>query len=159
MEDKIKHRKQLRLKDFDYKGSAFVYFITICTENKQTHFSNDKIAKIIADEIEFRRIKKEIKVFCYCIMPDHLHILPSLTEDYQKRLQDWVSAFKRYTAKTINESFCVKPLWQKNFYDHIVRKEESLLAITEYIVNNPVRKGMVLNWEEYPYSKMVDPLP
>ncbi|MBI2485814.1 MAG: transposase [Deltaproteobacteria bacterium] len=159
MDNKIKQRGKLRLTDFDYKGNEFVYFITICTADKQPYFLNDKIATIIADEIEFRRIKKEIKVFCYCIMPDHLHILLSLTEDYRKRLQDWVSAFKRYTAKIASELFGIKPLWQKNFYDHIVRKEESLLTIAEYIVNNPVRKGMVPNWEEYLYSKIVDPLP
>jgi len=59
----------------------------------------------------------------------------------------------------INELFNVRPLWQKNFYDHIVRKEESILKIAEYILNNPVRKGMALRWESYPYSRMVDPLP
>ncbi|MBI2485942.1 MAG: transposase [Deltaproteobacteria bacterium] len=155
MNDRIK----LRLSNFDYKDSDFVYFITICAASKQPYFLNDRIANTIADGMELRRINKEIKLFCYCIMPDHLHILLSLTEDYQKRLQDWVCAFKRYTAKVIGKSFGIKPLWQKNFYDHIVRKEESLLKITEYIVNNSVRKGMVSNWEEYPYSKMVDPLP
>jgi REP element-mobilizing transposase RayT len=158
MDNKIKHRKKLRLSNFGYKGSSFVYFITICTANKQPYFLNDEIAKTIADEMEFRKINKEIKLFCYCIMPDHLHVLLSLTEDYQKKLQDWVSAFKRYTAKITSQSFGIKPLWQRNFYDHIVRKEESLLKIAEYIVNNPVRKGMVSNWEEYPYSKIVDPL-
>ena len=52
--------------------------------------------------------------------------------------------------------FEIKPLWQKNFYDHIVRKEESLLKIAEYIVDNPVRKELVSEWEEYPYSKVND---
>jgi REP element-mobilizing transposase RayT len=53
----------------------------------------------------------------------------------------------------------VKPFWQSNFYDHVVRKDESLLEICSYILNNPVRKGMVSNWEEYPYSQIVDSLP
>jgi REP-associated tyrosine transposase len=108
--------------------------------------------------MEFRRGKKEIRVFCYCFMPDHLHLLFSLGEDYPKRMQDWVSSFKRYTAKKIFELYGVRSLWQKNFYDRIVRKEESLLEIAKYIVQNPVRKGIVLNWESYPYSKMIDPL-
>lgn len=178
MDDKIKHRKPIHLKYFDYKGSAFVYFITICTADKQSYFSNDKVAKIVADEMEFRRMNKEIKLFCYCIMPDHLHILLSLTDDYcrgcstnspigslgertlqERTLQNWVSAFKRYTTKTVKNLFYINRLWQKNFYDHIVRKEESLIKIAEYIINNPVRKDITPRWEKYPYSRVVDPLP
>lgn len=151
-------RSNVENKYFDYKGD-FVYFITICTANRRPHLSNERIANVVADELEFRRINREIELFCYCIMPDHVHILLSLTADYQKSLQNLVSAFKRYTAKATNELSGVKPLWQKNFYDHVVRKEESLLQIAEYILNNPVRKGMVPNWEAYSYSKMVDPLP
>ena len=108
--------------------------------------------------MEFRRSTNRIRLFCYCVMPDHLHILLALSENYQKSLQNWVAAFKRYTSKVINEKFDIKPLWQKNFYDHIVRKKESLIKIAEYIINNPVRKGIVQNWEEYPYSRMIDPL-
>jgi len=74
-------------------------------------------------------------------------------------MQDWVSAFKRYTAKKIFDLYEIRPLWQKNFYDRIVRQEESLLEMAKYIIHNPVRKGIVSNWETYPYSKMVDPLP
>ena len=158
-------RKNIRLEDFDYKGSAYVYFITICTHDKRHYFNNVDVAKIIKDEIEFRMIN-EIKLFCYCIMPDHLHMLLSLTENYTKKGQDksvgegtlwnWVSAYKRYTSRITNQLFQIKPLWHKNFYDHIVRKEESLLKIAEYIVNNPVRKGMVSEWEEYPYSRIIE---
>ena len=92
-------------------------------------------------------------------MPDHLHLLLSLKDEYQKGLQDWVSASKRYSAKRIYELYEVRPLWQKNFYDRVVRKEESLPDIASYILHNPVRKGIVSEWESYPYSKMIDPLP
>ena len=131
----IKQRKPIHLRNFDYKGSACVYFITMCTANKQSYFQNDKIARVIVDELEYRRTVKEIRLFCYSVMPDHLHILLSLTEAYQKRLQNWVSAFKRFTARAVNRLFGIKPLWQRNFYEHIVRKEESLLEIAEYILN------------------------
>ncbi len=162
------NRKNIRLEDFDYNESAYVYYITICTHDKQHYFTNVKVAKIIKDEIEFRMIN-EIKLFCYCIMPDHVHILLSLTDDYTKKgkdrlvgkgtLQNWVSAYKRYTSRITNQLFEIKPLWQKNFHDHIVRKEESLLKIAEYIVYNPVRKGIVTEWEKYPYSRIMEPLP
>ena len=155
----IKQRKKLHLTNFDYKGGSYVYFITICTANKQPYFLDGRVNEIIEDEMEFRRGMKQIRLFCYCIMPDHVHILLSLDDNYKKSLQNWVSAFKRYTARVVNNLFGISPLWQRNFYDHVVRKEDPLVKIAEYIVNNPVRKEIVSHWQEYPYSKMVDPLP
>jgi putative transposase len=158
MENLLRSRKRIHLKDFDYESKSHVYFVTLCKVDRHPLFMENKIAKTIQEEMEFRRAK-EIKLFCYCIMPDHLHLLFSFDGEYQKRVQDWVSAFKRFTAKRIFELYEIRPLWQKNFYDRVVRKEESLPDIANYIVHNPVRKGIASNWESYPYSKMIDPLP
>jgi REP element-mobilizing transposase RayT len=92
-------------------------------------------------------------------MPDHLHILLSLNNVYKKNLHSWVSAFKRYTTRSAKRGFGIHRLWQKNYYEHIIRKEESLIKIAEYIINNPVRKGLVTDWREYPYSVLVDAFP
>jgi len=51
--------------------------------------------------------------------------------------------------------FGIKPLWQINYYEHIVRKDESLKSIAEYIVNNPVRKNFVSQWEQYRFQKYI----
>ena len=127
----------------------------MCTNNKKPYFRNPDIVSSILSEIDFRvNISREVAIFVYCIMPDHLHFLLKLRETYGKTLQNWVTAFKRYTAWSVNEEFRIKPLWQKNFYEHIVRKDESLEKIAEYIVNNPVRKGLVGDWQKYPYSKI-----
>jgi len=62
MEKKLtEFRKSLRLIDFGYKGSAYIYFITLCTMDRHPLFSNTKIAKVIEDEMEYRRAKKEVK--------------------------------------------------------------------------------------------------
>ena len=159
MNKRLKQRKNLHLRCFDYKGSAHVYFVTICTADKIAHFKNDHIVQIISDELEYRRVAGEIKLFCYCIMPDHLHLLISLGESYQKNLQNFITAFKRYTSRTVKMKFVIKPLWQKNFHEHVVRREESLVKIAKYILNNPVRKGIISNWKGYKHCKLVDPLP
>lgn len=154
-----RQRKQIHLKNFDYGGGNHIYFITICTAGSRPYFLNEMIAKLLIDELDFRKRANEINLFCYCVMPDHLHILISLTDIYQKSLQNWVAAYKRYISKAAIELFDIKPLWQKNFYEHIVRESESLLKISEYIINNPVRKGLVDEWRNYPFSGIVDPLP
>ena len=145
MKSNLQSRKHLRLKGFDYGSKSHAYFVTLCTADRHPLFLESRIAKTLEEEMEFRRAK-EIRLFCYCIMPDHLHMLFSLA-DYPKTLQDWVSAFKRFTAKRIFELYEVRPLWQKNFYERIVRKEESIPDIAAYILHNPVRKGIVSNWE------------
>ena len=156
MEKNLRSRKALRLKDFDYGSKSHIYFVTLCTANRKPYFLDDRMAGIIEKEMEFRRTKKEIQIYSYCIMPDHLHLLLSLNLGFQRKLQDWVSAFKRYTAKSAYEMADIKPLWQKNFYDRIARDEESIIEIAQYIVQNPVRKGIVPNWEIYPYSRIFD---
>jgi putative transposase len=166
-EREFKQRKQIHLQGFNYSSHEDVFFLTICTADKQPYFSDPNISRVIVDELAYRRANKEIKLFCYCIMPDHLHMLISLEENYAKQkgafgertLQHWVSAFKRHTARISGQIRNIRPLWQSNFYDHVVRKDESLVEICSYILNNPVRKELVLSWEEYPHSGIGDNLP
>jgi len=155
----MKSRKHLHLQNLDYRQSGFVYFLTICTAERRQYFTDPKLASIVTDAMLNRRMNGEIQLFCYCIMPDHLHMLVSLDEAYQKSLQNWVSAFKRHTSRAIGNIYEVRPLWQKNFYDHVVRKEESLVQTIEYIIHNPVRKQLVARWDDYPYTAILDPLP
>ncbi|HJX31563.1 MAG TPA: transposase [Thermodesulfobacteriota bacterium] len=151
----LPNRKQIHLKDFDYTDTNVVYFLTICTYGKNSYFKKQKFAKIIADDLNYRsRVAHEVKLYAHCLMPDHVHVLLKLNEGYGKSIQNWVAAFKRYTARVLSMMYGVKPLWQSNFYEHIVRKEESLKTITEYIANNPVRKNMVKQWVEYQFSKI-----
>ena len=155
----MKTRKNPHLRGFDYKGSSWVYFITLCSANRMPRFLDTNLAELVQRDIEFRRSSKQARVFCSCIMPDHVHMVLSLSEGFEGNLQTWISSFKRSTSRAAKQRFSVERLWQKNFYDHVVRKEESLARIVEYVLNNPVRKGIVERWEGYPYSRVMDPLP
>jgi REP element-mobilizing transposase RayT len=145
-------RKDIRLEGFNYALDSYVYFLTLCTENSEKIFADHSKASIVIDELNFRISKGEIVLYCYCIMTDHVHFLLSLRERYQKDLRVWVASFKRFTAKCLKEKYGIFPVWQKNFYDHIIRKDESLENIAQYIVCNPVRKGLVEVWSDYPFS-------
>lgn len=148
-------RKQMHLVNFDYTDTNVAYFLTICTYEKKAYFKNPEIAQYIDKEIDYRsRVVDEVTMFAYCIMPDHVHLLLKLNEGYGKSLSNWVAAFKRYNARILSMMCEIKPLWQANYYEHVVRKDESLKSIAEYIVNNPVRKNLVQEWREYPFSKI-----
>ena len=147
-------RKNIRLQDFEYK-TGYAYFVTICTKNRVEHFLNDEIAKLVETSINFRIQKNEISVMCYCIMPDHIHMLFSLNENYKYNLSIWISSFKRFISGQVRSKFGIIDFWHLNYYDHIVRTDESLKNIAEYILNNPVRKKIVAHWQSYPYSKLL----
>jgi len=141
-------RKQIHLVDYDYTNTSAVYFITICTYNKKPFFNKAEVAEYIAQEIDFRsRVTDEVTMFASCIMTDHVHLLLKLNEGYGKSLPNWVAAFKKYNSRILSMLFDIKPLWQANYYEHVVRKNESLKSIAEYIANNPVRKHFVQHWQ------------
>ncbi len=155
MKKTLPERKQIHLANFDYTNTHDVYFITICTHDKKAYFANPEFAQYIAAEIHYRsKIAGEVTVLAWCIMPDHLHFLLKLNNKYGRSLANWVAAFKRYNARILSMMHDIKPLWQANYYERVVRKDESLKAIAEYIAHNPVRKGLVMDWQNYPFVKI-----
>lgn len=90
-------------------------------------------------------------IHAYCLMPDHLHYLLSPQRDGCS-----VLAFtQQFKGKTTNQSWSLGwqgRLWQPRSYDHILRSDEDWKHVAEYIVMNPVRKGLVSDWAEWKWS-------
>jgi putative transposase len=83
-------------------------------------------------------------------MPDHFHVLVTGLETACDLLA-FIRNFKQITAHEHLAKFAHE-LWQKKFYDHIVRPRESSASIAAYIWLNPVRKGLCANPRDYPHS-------
>jgi len=161
MNEEYPKRKKIHIPGFDYKGSGHTYFMTICAYRKHQHFRNPDIADIVVQDLLYRCNQlNQINLYCYCLMPYHLHLLLSLNHTYKRSLQNWVADFKRLTTKLIHKNTNIKvQIWQRDFYEHIIRKEESLIQKAKYILDNPARKGLSKDWEGYKYSGFVKPLP
>ncbi|MGR3301447.1 MAG: REP-associated tyrosine transposase [Candidatus Scalindua sp.] len=140
-------RKRNRLQHFDYEGS-YVYFLTICCYDNMNYFTNKNIVLTVLDSLNRISSEMSFTIIVYCFMPDHLHILTSGNE--KTNLIKFIKTFKQITGYNFKKADG-RNLWQKSFHDHVVRKEESLNTIAEYIFNNPVRKGLVNNYEDYPF--------
>ena len=151
-------RKRLRLRNFDYSNPNYVYFLTVCARHLTMPFYNPDLADQIMASLLYIREKKGIVLFCYCLMPDHLRIVvsPSTKSGSVSKI---MQGFKSFTTRVSWERGIEGKLWQKSFYDHIARKDEDLKAICDYILFNPVRKGLVENSSEWKYSGLLDPLP
>ena len=89
-----------------------------------------------------------MEVLAYCFMPDHLHLLLEAKED--GNLIRFVKTFKQMSAYRHRQTFD-QPLWQKGYYDHILRKEEDVCGVAQYICENPVRAGLVDSPDEYAF--------
>ena len=86
----------------------------------------------------------------YCFMPDHQHLIIT---GKQRDADIWkaIISYKQKTGFWMSENKSVIR-WQKDFYDHVLRTSEDMAIHMKYIVDNPVRKGLVSFWAEYPFK-------
>ena len=141
-----------------YQQANRVTFITICAYRNYAPFTQDALNRMIIETLHEEQERQNCAVFTYCLMPDHLHYLISPKRDGISVLT-FTDQFK---GKATNRSWQKGrrgKLWQPRSYDHIVRAEEDLRAIAEYILNNPVRKGLTARPEDWPWSGHLTLLP
>jgi len=141
-----------------YAQAGRVCFITVRAYMRQSPFGPDRLNQMIIDALAEEEERQNCAVFTYCLMPDHLHFLVSPRQDGVSVLT-FTDRFKGRTTSASWQLGWRNKLWQPRYYDHIVRTEESLQAIAAYILNNPVRKNLVLQPELWPWSGQLNPLP
>ncbi|MBZ0201645.1 MAG: transposase [Ignavibacteria bacterium] len=122
---------------------------------------NDRVAKIVYDSILFRNMKL-YKLFAFTIMPNHVHMLVGIGPDYlnvnkepskketKYYASDVLRDLKKYTAKECNKILYRKgQFWQRESYDHLVRDQREFGNIVNYILQNPVKAGLVKRAEDW----------
>ena len=140
-----------RLADYDYAADRPIH-LTMCALDKKPVFGHGDEAETIIAELSGLAQELEYKVLCYCLMPDHLHVIVS-PGDSGLALSKFLHLFKGRTAAAFRNRFGISNLWQQSAYDHVLRAGEDLKAVIQYVLNNPVRKGLVESSGDYPYSR------
>ncbi len=142
-------KKRLRLPTDQYCGCR-VYFVTIGTERRAPSFEDHSTARRVLDHLLQHAAQQNFSLHAYCIMPDHIHFLcEGLSETAD--LVRFVDAFKQRTAYEFSKKHGSR-LWQKRYYDHILRPKEVIEDVACYIWWNPVRKGLCGDPQGYPLS-------
>ena len=90
------HKKRIRLKGFDYKG-CYRYSLTFCTRDKLPRFGYDGIVRNIADILGETARSHKFKIWSFCFMPDHLHVLVE-GESPESDLRKFAVAFKQMSG-------------------------------------------------------------
>ncbi len=140
----LPERKILPHKIPSWVENSATYFITICAKPKGINqLCFDAKTNLIRESLKFRQDRGELWVHLLLLMPDHLHAIMSFSPqvDMQQSITDW----KRYTCIVGGIS------WQRDFFDHRLRKDESYLEKAQYIRMNPVRAGLTDSPDEWPY--------
>ncbi|MCX5727076.1 MAG: transposase [Candidatus Saganbacteria bacterium] len=149
MQDKEKFkRKRIRAKGFDYTGQH-AYSIAICAYGKNSYFQDTALIKYLTNALKYESKIFGFGVYAYCFMPDHLHLL--LIGDEVSNLVKFIKIYKQKTGYFFKQKY-KKQLWQKSYYDHVLRKQETLNDVALYILNNPIRKNLVDDFRKYPFS-------
>jgi REP-associated tyrosine transposase len=127
------------------------YAITKTVNFRRKVLSNDSAARVLLDSWQYLRTHDRIKLFAFCIMPDHFDIVFCLMsgEDLSKLMQD----SSKFTSRELNK-LRGKPghFWQESFHDHRCRNEKELHDLCLYIEHNPVRARLVEAAELWPFS-------
>ena len=146
-------RDSLRLRGFDY-ASRRVYFVTIVAAGRQKVFLDARLAEAALECLRELRGELGFYVYAYCLMPDYFHALVGLGES-QKTLGEICGRFKSLSNRAYWQ-WHEGRLWQRQFFDHIIRNEDDYFETVEYIKLNPVRKGLVEIWNQWPYTGRLD---
>jgi len=143
--------KRPRLKDFDYIGT-YAYFLTIRTKDCKPYFKKPEVVNGLINPILEAAKAERFDLLAYCFMPDHLHLLV-MGQDDRSNAKKFVSLFKQKGGYWFKKNY-KENLWHVSYYDHILRKEESIEDVVFYILENQERKGLVSDYREYPFSKV-----
>lgn len=149
------HRKDLRLKNYDYRWNG-AYFITITCQGREPFFAYSPPVQEIF-QFAFASIEKK---YPYCqvlekvIMPDHLHFILLFSGDdsleERKSLSTIIQEFKSLVTRAFIEKVKAgqlptfhEKIWQKGFYEHVIRGEEEVYQVRKYIQENPLKLALL----------------
>jgi len=162
----IYNRKRNRMAGFDYATPGF-YFVTICTKGMLEYFGCVQNAKMELNDagrivqecwLDLPNHYNNCRLHAFIIMPNHIHgiieIVGNGFKPFQNKLttnkrnglkpfptyglSEIVRGFKTFSSKYINQKSKHKFTWQKSFYDHIIRNDDELNRISDYIKKNPL---------------------
>jgi REP element-mobilizing transposase RayT len=153
-------RRPPRLPEFSYIG-PYAYFFTACTHQRAPVFEDGDFAAYASDQLLRHAIARGFALSAYCLMPDHVHVLAEGRTDHADGRR-FFEGWRQKTGFDWRRKHASK-LWQEGYWDWILREGEDPLRVAAYIVQNPVRAGLVRSpadyrWigsSEYTVSQMV----
>ena len=125
------------------------YFLTTVTAGRVPYFTDLFMGRLVIHEMRILHDANAVNSFAWVLMPDHLHWLFELGEEYD--LGNVVKRLKGRSAKAINHILGRNgPIWQREYYEHALRQDEDVHETARYIIANPLRAKLVESLGDYP---------
>jgi putative transposase len=140
----LRHRRRLRLRYYDYASSG-AYFVTVCTRDRRCTLGEAVQHRVLLSSvgeavaacwIEIPIHHPSVQLDAFQVMPNHLHgiLMLGVGAGYIRPLQTVVGTFKAAVTRRVG-----RPIWQRSYYERVIRGEDELDALREYIEQNPLR--------------------
>jgi putative transposase len=172
----IHHNRSIRLQGYDYSKDG-LYFITICLQNRLHLFGDVVDGNMVFTDAGSIAIQCWMDIpkhfpntilHQYIIMPNHVHGIIQILNNASDNITNKINLFQKIIPRSIgsivrgfkigvtkwfrnkfpNEFPRERKIWQRNYYEHIIRNEKSFERISNYISNNP------MNWKNDKYNKL-----
>ncbi len=161
-------RKRHRLSPSVYSTTEYAYSFTVCARHHGEPFQDESLANEIIESLLWTKRKYDWLLFGYCLMPDHLHFVCRLNRGSDGQVirgrqgiltegvLDHLARFKSYTTTQSWKHGLQGKLWQSSSYDRVLDSQRPFEQVLQYVLENPVRAGLVTHWKQWPNSRIVD---
>jgi putative transposase len=146
----VGRRRPQRFKTFSYRG-RYRYLLTFCTARRSPLFVRNEVVDTALHRIQQTATEEHFAIAAYCFMPDHVHlVLEGTTDDADARR--FAKIAKQRVVYSLRQEHGLRGVWQEGYHDWILRPEYSIHEAVRYVLENPVRAGLVKCAEEYRHS-------
>jgi REP element-mobilizing transposase RayT len=145
-------RLAARLDSDVYRESGHVAHVIVCVHGRQPHFAVSSAAGVVTGELAATAARWGSTLYCWCVMPDHVHVVLTPGRAGSGDLRRLVGGWKAAVSRQLGTQGPGETLWQRGFWDHFLRQEEDLRTVCEYVLANPERSGLVERWQDWPHS-------
>jgi putative transposase len=143
-------RPHLRLDNAQYSRTDLVCSITICLRNREPLFAEGAFASRCVAVLRSCALETGVLVYGYCLMPDHCHLVISASPSCD--VIAFVSRLKSLTQRAAWTLGYPGAIWRRRSWDRFLRADDRVVQTVNYVLHNPVRRGLVASAAAYAYS-------
>ena len=146
----MRPRRPTRVKGFPYCG-LYRYHLRFSTDGRAFLFTEPDRVSAALEQVRRTADDDQFALLAYCFMPDHLHLLIEGTHEASD-MRHFAKVSKQRVAYVFRIQFGIATTWQEGYYERVLRSDEATEVVVRYVLDNPVRAGLVVRAEDYPFS-------
>ncbi|MFJ2362335.1 REP-associated tyrosine transposase [Pseudomonas sp. NPDC087697] len=137
-----------RLRKGRVSEAGRIYLLTAVVHQRQPVFANWRLGRLVVEQLRLVQEDDWADFLTWVVMPNHFHCLLELRE---KTLAQVMCRIKSRSSLAVNQALGRKGrLWQKGYHDRAVREDEDVKTLARYVIQNPIRAGLVERVHDYP---------